>query len=284
MEWSPDGSKLLAFRQGASPALVLADEHGRIGPKIASGASIGRWSPDGTHIAFVRRTPGAGDAIFVASSDGGSLTRVAGLGQLQSGSFSWSPDSKRIVYAGRGDTGLFIADPTGRNSPQPLHVAPGGDLEPVKGVAEAQWSRDGSLIAFRSGGDAYVIRPNGTGSRWIAPGYVYGLAWSPDSRSLAFAGPGGPTTFGNLTVVGRDGSALHRVARCPCTLRGPGFSPSVVWSSDGSRLAYVGERGNVVSTVRANGLDATSVLTRAARGPTGNWYPSWPLWRPARQG
>jgi len=273
VEWSPDGSKLLAFRESASPALVLVDGRGRVGPKIASGASIGRWSPNGAHIAFVRRTPGAGYAIFVASNDGGSATRVAGFGQLQQGSFSWSPDSTRIVYAGRGDTGLFIADATGQDPPRPVRIATGGNLEPGIGVAEAQWSPDGSLIAFRGGGHVFVVRPDGTDLHRIADGYVYGLAWSPDSLSLAFAGAVGPATFGNVTVVGRDGTTHRRIAHCTCTLRGPGFSPSIAWSSDGSRLTYVGERGNVVGTVRANGLDATPVLA-------GNWDPSWPLWRP----
>jgi len=179
----------------------------------------------------------------------------------------------RIVYAGRGDTGLFIADATGQDPPRPVRIATGGNLEPGIGVAEAQWSPDGSLIAFRGGGHVFVVRPDGTDLHRIADGYVYGLAWSPDSLSLAFAGPVGPATFGNVTVVGRDGTTHRRIAHCTCTLRGPGFSPSIAWSSDGSRLTYVGERGNVVGTVRANGLDATPVLA-------GNWDPSWPLWRP----
>jgi Tol biopolymer transport system component len=184
----------------------------------------------------------------------------------------------RIVYAGRRDTGLLVADATGRTAPRRVEGVPRG------GVAEAQWSPDGSLIAFRSGGALYVIRPDGTGSRRIASGYVHGVSWSPESRSLAFVGPASPRSMGDLSVVDRDGSGLHRVGRCSCTLRGPGFWPSVVWSPNGSRLAYVGERGNVVATVRPDGTGATRVATQRGRGLHGGWYPSAPLWRPATRG
>jgi len=81
-------------------------------------------------------------------------------------------------------------------------------------------------------------------------------------------------------VVNADGSDLHRIARCRCDLRS-GFPTPVAWSLDGTRIAYISGRGNTVSTIRPDGTGATVVATQPARGVTGYWYPSVPLWRPS---
>src|SRR4029079_4945053 len=54
-EWSPDGSKLLAQRWGDGlRALEVTDETGKVVWTVADRyVSDGRWSPDGTRIAFV---------------------------------------------------------------------------------------------------------------------------------------------------------------------------------------------------------------------------------------
>jgi hypothetical protein len=84
-------------------------------------------------------------------------------------------------------------------------------------------------------------------------------------------------------VVNADGTDLHRIARCRCDLRGgPPISESVAWSLDGTRIAYIGGRGNTISTIRPDGSGATVVAAQSARGVTGYWYPRSPLWRPTR--
>jgi Tol biopolymer transport system component len=281
VEWSPDGSNLLAYRSGAAPSLVLVDVNGTVGPVVAKGASMGRWSPDGTRIAFGRGVRATEDAIFVASSDGRRVTRVGGLAQIGAGSFSWSPDGREIVYAGSQGTGLVVADARGRSPARSIRIASGGAAA-GKGVAEAQWSPDGSLIAFRSGGNVNVVRPDGTGFRTIARGRGAGLAWSPDSTLLAFFRSGGVRGGAEVGVVRRDGSDLHVIGRCTCTLRGPGFALSLDWSSDGRRIAYVSGKGHVVSTVRPDGSGMARVAAQPARGLQleGSLYPWWPLWRP----
>jgi hypothetical protein len=84
-------------------------------------------------------------------------------------------------------------------------------------------------------------------------------------------------------VVNADGTDLHRIARCRCDVRwGPAISESVAWSLDGTRIAYIGGRGNTISTIRPDGSGATVVAAQSARGVTGYWYPRSPLWRPTR--
>jgi hypothetical protein len=55
VEWSPDGSKLLVQRWGYGlRALEVTDETGKVVWTVADRyVSDGRWSPDGTRIAFV---------------------------------------------------------------------------------------------------------------------------------------------------------------------------------------------------------------------------------------
>ena len=275
IEWSPDGTRLLAVRQQSPErpgiALVVLDASGAVASTIAVKAWHARWSPDGSRIAFLRVERGFGRSLFVASSDGPAVTRVASHLRMGDPPFSWSPSGSELVHASDDNANLYVADATGRRAPRRLATAPDGNLG-----ASPLWSPDGSLIAFTTGGRVYVVQADGTQARGVAGGY--GMAWSPDGKALAVVGPAGGT-WGDVSVVRADGTGLHRVARCACTLRGPGFSQSVAWSSDGSRIAYVSGAGTTVSTVRPDGTGTTVVATFA-----GHWRAGLPLWRPDHSG
>lgn len=284
VEWSPDGSKLLAMRYQSPErpgiSLVAIDANGKVGPMIARHPVDGRWSPNGTEVAFVRHEPGAGRVLFVASSAGRTVTRIADHLHVF-GTSSWSPDGTELAYGGQGTSGLFVADASGRGSPRAVPLAAGTGAAP-KEVATVHWSPDGSLIAFTASDHVYVVRPDGTSLRRVAVGYDF--AWSPDGTRLAVVGPPGGRTWAYVSVVRSDGTGLHRIAGCRCDLRGPGFSQSLAWSSNGTRIAYIGGRGNTVSTIRPDGSGPTAVATQTARGLQGIWYPSLPLWRPSTTG
>jgi dipeptidyl aminopeptidase/acylaminoacyl peptidase len=280
IEWSRDGSKLLALRWGAPRALVVIDAKGRIGPTIVQ-ALDGRWSPDGARIAFVRREPGLGRVLYLAGSDGRSPIRIA----TRAWGFSWSPDGTKLAYTRAGTSGIVVADLTGRSMQRRVKIAENAGTPPVYG-SEVQWSPDGSRIAFTTRTSTaefamFVVRVNGTSLRRVMAG-GYGVVWSPDGRLLALAGPAGPATFGDVSVVHADGSGLRRIARCRCDFRGIS-GQSLAWSPDGSRIAYISGRGNAVSTIRPDGSGAVAVAPRATPGPSGLQV-NFPLWRPAASG
>jgi Tol biopolymer transport system component len=346
LDWSPDGSKLLALRWGYGVrALEVTDETGKVVWTVDPHADDGRWSPDGTRIAFVHvhptpgpfvhPEPGLDHVLFVASSDGRLRTRIAAHVR----EFSWSPDGTKLAYAAcarlcgpsraQGAHGLVIADATGRRAPHPVPI-PTGAGAPGLTLTDVQWSPDGSLIAFVSHDDVgmhlNVVHPDGSSLRRVADGDWFSVRWSPDGSLIAFVshddvgthldvvqpdgrslrrvadvGPfvdfewspdgkrlaivvsAGPRSA-DVSVVNADGTDLHRIAHCRCDLHGPrvDFYESVAWSLDGTRIAYISGRGNTVSTIRPDGSGATVVATQPARGVTGYWYPSFPLWRPTR--
>jgi len=266
IQWSRDGSKLLALRWGSPRVLVVIDRSGAVGPTIAH-ALDGRWSPDGARLALVRREPGRGRVLYSAASDGRNPVLVA----TRLGAFSWSPDGTKLAYTRLGASGISIATSSGQTVLSQVGSEAWVGAAPAIG-GEVQWSPDGSLIAFGTGSGAFVVRPDGTSLRRVMAG-GYGIVWSPDSRRLGLVARGR-----DVYTVRADGGGLRRIAHCPCTYRGA-TGTSLAWSPDGSRIAYVSGRGNDLSTIRPDGTRAVVVAPRAVPGPSGLAV-GWPLWRP----
>jgi Tol biopolymer transport system component len=272
IEWSPDGSKLLALRWGYGVrALEVTDETGKVVWTVADRyAADGRWSPDGTRIAFVHvqptpgpfvhPPPGLDNVLFVASSDGRLRTRIAAHVR----GFSWSPDGTKLAYAAcarlcgpsraQGAHRLVIADASGRRAPHPVPL-PTGAGAPGLTLTDVQWSPDGSLIAFVSHDDVgmhlNVVHPDGSSLRRVADVDWFSVRWSPDGSLIALV------SHDHLDVVQPDGRSLRRVADV-------GPFVDFEWSPDGKRLAIVVSAGSGsadVSVVNADGTD----LHRIAR-------------------
>lgn len=204
------------------------------------------WSPDGREVVFAsdRTNPHSydhprrgGDALYVMNADGSHVRRLTSLsGDAHEPSFS--PDGKRIVYAGSvldasgkvtDSSGIYTISAKGANV---RSLTPG-----LKGDSPA-WSPDGRWIAFVGpGADLYVVRPDGTDRHRLAINIDASafsgspFAWSPDASEIA--------------VVGAD-ERLYRIsvdAREPVRARRPEFAypltVAIAWSPDGHSVAYV---------------------------------------------
>jgi TolB protein len=211
------------------------------------------WSPDGSRIAFSSDRDGDFD-IYVIRADGGRVrhvTRTAGVDRAP----TWSPDGTLIAFEGgrasfgdrAGPIEIASAVGTARRLPR----------IPLVAFAPA-WSPDGARIAIggkRAGArhERVFVVDVATGSTVAlaakaGPTHVLALrdrarvtppAWSPDSRTIAFAmGEAGDPRYAEFAVVVADAdggdSELVRDAHDAIGA----FDP--VWSHDGELLAFLG--------------------------------------------
>jgi TolB protein len=192
--WSPDGRRL-AFSSGVqgNPGnfkiyVVNADGSGQQQLTRDPGRDFDpAWSPDGGTIAFRTVVPsssgqglrGFDTELHVMNADGSGRRKLARMSNSD-GSFSWSPDGRRIAFVsdrdGNNEVYVINLDGTGlrnltRNSARDGHPA---------------WSPDGQTIGFVSnrGGnrDIYVMNADGSGQRNLTRDLdqqAFGIAWSP---------------------------------------------------------------------------------------------------------
>jgi len=201
--WSPDGGRFLC-ESGQDE--ITADD-GLYTLRATDGGEIRRlttaptqhedqphgYSPDGSHILFLRGSDEEGNDFFVMNADGSGPVRLtnAALSGSDSGmSADWSPDGTKIVFGAVvkavGFTALFVVDADGRNLKQITTTNLGG--------VTAQWSPDGQWIAFTSRvccqPQVWRVRPDGTGVQPLTDGTDGSISmspiWSPDGSRLVF--------------------------------------------------------------------------------------------------
>jgi Tol biopolymer transport system component len=160
-----------------------------------------RWSPAGSRIVFLSRTPGHSDngygALWSVDSSGADLRRFDGCSQSDNvpGAVVWSPDGARLVYT---------------SSPTSF-----GD------------SDIGGHLYLRGADGAGCMRLTGPTPNTVQSNYL--ATWSPDGRRLAFlrADQYLPEVSG-VYVANADGTAPRRILATPSWSRW--YTTLVEWS------------------------------------------------------
>jgi Tol biopolymer transport system component len=208
-------------------------------------------SPDGTLIAFSSDAGGAA----VMNAGGSGRRSIRGC----STTFSWSPDSRRVVCDAAGADAISVAD-----------VATGAVTRIAETGEDPAWSPDGRSIAFADRG-LWLVSPDGGPRRRLGRRIVEGQpSWSPDSGRLAYAARIGDGD--DLFTIAADGSGERRLAK-----NVDGFDAKD-WSPRGSLIAFrknLAHGGGAVYTVRPDGTGLRRLAGSAAGELSGgaSWSP-----------
>ncbi|MFZ0392277.1 MAG: winged helix-turn-helix domain-containing protein [Terracidiphilus sp.] len=144
-----------------------------------------RWSPDGTKILFVDRTPKGTNGVYILAADGGAPRLVLPNDTENETDPSWSPDGKKIVYSTCPTLGastkcdLRILD----LAAEKVALIPGSE-----GLVTPHWSPDGKFIsAMTLDAMSMKVLSIATG-KWsqLDTGAVAFPEWSHDSKFIYY--------------------------------------------------------------------------------------------------
>lgn len=211
---------LAALVVGTVPALGQAS--------VPNGGWDGRWSPDGTQIAFVSQCAGEPPNLWVVRAGGGHARRLTSLGAR---SFVWASDSTALLTQSwqNGRRRWLRVPISGRPAADAWPWLPAGAAEPVA-------SPDGAYLAYvqRSGmwQDMWVARSNGADRvRVTTKLYTESPLWSPDGHRLAFQAANPHIEWQTRAWI------YDREKKTSVHMKGLGTTVHA-WSPDGTKLAF----------------------------------------------
>ena len=184
-------------------------------------------SPDGRKVVFVAR----GEIWAAAAREGGDAVRVSRTLARES-QIDWTPDSRRIVYLSERDgvAHLFTYDFTTSTETQLTNAAT-QDMAP-------NVSPDGKTVAFvRDAKELRVLDLASKTEKLLAKGHLTrtnrGIAWSPDSRWVAYIAVSGSSSFRNIFAVPAAGGESRAITAMP-----NGNVGNISWSPDGTFIIF----------------------------------------------
>jgi Tol biopolymer transport system component len=244
--WSPNGRLLASFGAGG---IVIRAADGSVVRRIAipvEGFNEElRWSPDGRRLSYLVEhcsyedprgyvVPPCAD-LWVVGADGQGARRLLDreVDLLDGGqSYSWSPASRRLVYAAltSGPSWLAVVDlRSGRHE----------RLPGAAGARDPSWSPRGE-IAFALRRGLFAVRADGRGRRRLVRGSSLSRPrWAPDGRRFAYLSPerGRPGNRWGVWVARADGRGVRiGLATDDRSLVWSPGSSHLLWENFGHRL------------------------------------------------
>lgn len=240
---SPDGKEVLYSRTWINLVddkretdLWIMNNDGSMNRFFLNGSN-GKWSPDGTKIAFVKKGEPQGTQVFVKYLGvEGEPTQITKLEKSPSG-IEWSPDSKFIAFTMHVD-----ADPALK--PLGVPAAPKGAnwTKSPRVIDQVDYSQDRVGFLERGFRQLFIVPAEGGTARQITTGdwdVSNGTAWTADSKSILFSSyrePGAEYARGQSNLYSANINTLE--IKELTSREGSEYSPKI--SPDGSKVAFIG--------------------------------------------
>jgi Tol biopolymer transport system component len=273
-DWSPDGSTIVYTRErtaGGRPYetacihgdnrddlfVMRADGSGKRSLTTNGSSGDGRFSPDGTKLAFVN-----GSSLLISDLNG-KHRRVLGRG----GFARWSPDGSRVAFdCGSAGYGSCVFDfKSGRK------ISLGTD------IYTASWAADSETILFdryhghraptqNTPTELWSVRWDGSQRKQLTQETRSGVqdqcpVQSPDASAIAFTRTSGE----HETLALLDTQGVRTL------VRGAPSSECPAWSRGGSLIAF--GRGRSLWVVNSDGSGAHPITTGRSDDSIVAWRP-----------
>ncbi len=238
---SPDGSRV-AFvvttlnqdKDEYVSNIWMVDTTGGTPRRFTSGPkrdTAPRWSPDGTHLAFIsEREAKKRPQLYVIPAGGGEPQRLTDIKRGVANPV-WSPDGTRLA---------FLTKTGGWEEPE--DEAEKAKSKPARVITTLKYKMNGEGFVYDRRPHIFIISAEGGEPKQITDGDYSDSApsWSPDGRQIAFVSSRhDDRDFDNASdifVVSAEGGEPRRVTGSS----GPAAAPA--WSPDGATIAYLGHR------------------------------------------
>jgi dipeptidyl aminopeptidase/acylaminoacyl peptidase len=230
----------LNAHEGASGIWAMDSERPEIRKQLSTyGGRPLAWASDGSKLLIRAKSSPRDSELYVLNADGSQTLLVEADARYSLSGGSFSPDGSRVVYAygndyGRGSAGgIYVVDADG-GSPQR--------------VLSARWY-PGSVRLFGQRVRSGLMEPT----------------FSPDGSQIAYVDGMGDHS-NSLRVMSADGTG----SRVLVNEMSGAFAGGLVWSPDGSRLAF--GMGYTTYRIYVVGADGSG-LTLIAFGADPQWSP-----------